>query len=133
ALVALGPMVAIADNAALMLAKHGVSARVINMRFVKPLDEGLLRELAAERAPIVTIEEGSLKGGMGSAILEFYAAQAITQAVHPLGLPDRFVEHGSRPELLHHVGLTSEHIAEVALLSLDRTLNAKQGRRTVGR
>ncbi|MHB1629218.1 MAG: 1-deoxy-D-xylulose-5-phosphate synthase, partial [Bacilli bacterium] len=51
ALVALGPMVAIADNAALMLAKHGVSARVINMRFVKPLDEGLLRELAAERAP----------------------------------------------------------------------------------
>ena len=133
ALVALGPMVAIAENAALMLAKRGVSARVVNMRFVKPLDEGLLRELAALHMPIVTIEEGSLQGGMGSAVLEFYAQQAIMNPVRPLGLPDRFVEHGSRPELLHNVGLTSEHVTEVALHALEHTLNAKPERRTVGR
>ncbi len=133
ALIALGPMVAVAGNAALMLAKHGVSARVVNMRFVKPIDENLLLELAAQHVPIVTIEEGSQKGGMGSAILEFYAVQAITHSVYPLGLPDRFVEHGSRPELLRQVGLTSEHIAEAALLTLDRALKAKPGRRTVGR
>lgn len=123
ALFALGPMVAVADNAASMLESKGISAKVINARFVKPLDEALLLQLAAAAMPIVTIEEGTLAGGMGAAVMEFYAARNIRHPVHAMGIPDHFVEHGSRPELLHQVGLTAKDIADVAadlLSSLER-------------
>ncbi len=114
ALLALGPMVAVAENAALMLDDRGMSAQVVNMRFAKPIDESLLFRLHEEGLPIVTVEEASSAGGLGGAVLEFYASQDILHRVHPIGLPDHFIEHGSRPELLHHVGLTAQRIANVA-------------------
>lgn len=114
ALLALGPMVAVAENAAFMLADRGISARVVNMRFVKPIDVDLLMELSSQPVPIVTVEEASSAGGLGGAVLEYFAATDISARVHPVGLPDRFVEHGTRGELLHDVGLTAEHIARVA-------------------
>jgi 1-deoxy-D-xylulose-5-phosphate synthase len=77
-----------------------LDATVVNMRFVKPLDEALLSSVAARHRAIVTIEENATAGGAGSAIGEFLAAQAITLPLLHLGIPDRFIEHGSREDCL---------------------------------
>lgn len=115
ALLALGPMVAVAENAALMLADAGISARVVNMRFVKPIDGDLIERLAAEGIPVLTVEEASAAGGMGGAVLEYCSLHGIALTVRIMGLPDAFIDHGSRPELLHAVGLTAQAIATHAL------------------
>lgn len=136
ALLALGPMVAVAENAALMLAERGIAAQVVNMRFVKPLDEDLLTQLAQARRPVVTVEEAAVAGGMGAAVLEYYAQRDMWHRVHPIGLPDRFVEHGSRPELLYMVGLTAERVAETAARLLEAEADAMSvpvRRKTAGR
>jgi 1-deoxy-D-xylulose-5-phosphate synthase len=112
AILALGPMVQVAERAAELLAQDGVEARVVNMRFAKPLDEGLLLELAESGIPIITLEEAAVAGGMGSAILEFYALRRITGVeLYPMGLPDKFIEHGSPQLLLDSVGLNAETVA----------------------
>lgn len=113
ALLALGPMVPVAQEAAERLAAEGIEARVVNMRFVKPLDEELLIELAHQGQPIITLEEGAIAGGMGSAILEFYARQRITgMNLYPMGLPDHFIEHGDPQQLLDAVGLNADTLVE---------------------
>lgn len=112
AILALGPMVAVAENAALMLAERGIAAMVVNQRFVKPLDETLLDRLASSKIPVVTLEEVALAGGFGAAVMEYYGQRDMLHPVHPIGLPDRFVEHGSRAELLHHAGLTAQAVAD---------------------
>ena len=121
ALLALGPMVAVAENASLMLAEEGISARVVNMRFVKPIDGELIERLAAEGMPVVTVEEASAAGGMGGAVLEYCSLRGVALKVRIMGLPDQFIDHGSRPELLHGVGLTAQGIAAAVLelLSVD--------------
>ena len=68
-------MVQLAQEAAEHSAKEGINLRVVNARFIKPLDEAYLLQLAKEQIPILTIEEASIEGGMGSAVLEFYARQ----------------------------------------------------------
>ncbi len=134
AILAIGPMVAVSENAALMLADQGISAKVINMRFVKPLDGVMLELLATLSIPIITVEEASLAGGMGSAVLEYFAVRGIASKVLPIGLPDHFIEHGSRPELLHHVGLTAPHIAQIAADLLDdKKADREHQRKTVNR
>ncbi|HEU4963659.1 MAG TPA: 1-deoxy-D-xylulose-5-phosphate synthase [Bacilli bacterium] len=113
AILALGPMVPVAEEAAERLAAEGIQARVVNMRFVKPLDEELLIELAHRNMPIVTLEEGAVAGGMGSAVLEFYAKQRISGIdLYPMGLPDHFIEHGSPEELLNAIGLNADTLVE---------------------
>ncbi len=113
AILALGPMVHVAEQAAEMLSHDGVNARVVNMRFAKPLDESLLVELAERRMPIVTVEEAAIAGGLGSAILEFYAQKRIAGVeLHPMGLPDHFIEHGSPQQLLDSVGLNAQTLAD---------------------
>ncbi|MCY0875277.1 MAG: 1-deoxy-D-xylulose-5-phosphate synthase [Firmicutes bacterium] len=119
AILALGPMVAVAENAALMLADRGISAMVVNLRFIKPLDEALLLHLSDRKMPIVTLEEAAVAGGVGAAVMEFYGARDLWHTVHPIGLADRFIEHGSRLELLHHAGLTAEAVADQAQGLLD--------------
>jgi len=112
AVLAVGPMVQVAEEAAELLAKDGINLRVVNARFIKPLDEAYLLQLAKERMPIITMEEGSIQGGMGSAVLEFYAAQSVFGlAIKNLGVPDYFVEHGSVKEQRHEVGLTAHNLA----------------------
>lgn len=113
AVLALGPMVSIAEEAADYMAKDGVHIRVINARFIKPLDEAMLIQLAKENMKIITIEEGSLLGGMGSAVLEFYAQHKVYGLqVKNMGIPDYFVEHGSIKEQLREVGLTMDQLVE---------------------
>jgi 1-deoxy-D-xylulose-5-phosphate synthase len=115
ALLAFGNMVSLAEEAADQLAQVGISAKVVNARFAKPLDRALLQSLSDEELPIVTIEEGSRIGGFGSAVLEFYAEQGLCkQKITVLGVPDYYVMHGSIGEQRSEVGLTPEAIAEAA-------------------
>lgn len=112
ALLAFGTMVPLALEAAAELQREGVSARVINARFAKPLDEHMLLKLAEDDIPVITIEEGVRAGGFGSAVLEFYASQHIYHmVVQTMGIPDYFVEHGSVSDQREEVGLTVANIA----------------------
>lgn len=112
AIFALGTMVKMAQDAAELLQEEGISARVINARFAKPLDEDLLHQLAEEQIPIVTVEEASLIGGLGSAVLEFYEQKDLQVNIKRIGVPDYYVEHGSIADQLREVGLTSDQIAK---------------------
>jgi 1-deoxy-D-xylulose-5-phosphate synthase len=87
-----------------------LNATLVDMRFVKPLDEGLLRELAGSHARFVTIEDNAVMGGAGSAVSEFFRHEAIAVDLLQLGLPDRYQEHGSREELLAEAGIDSNAI-----------------------
>ena len=88
---------------------------VVNARFVRPLDEHMLLKVGGATGRVVTIEENALAGGFGAAVLELYHARGLHDvAVRCMGLPDAFIEHGSRPELLARLGLTPERITEVA-------------------
>lgn len=110
---AIGSMVQSALQAADKLAERGISAGVVNMRFAKPLDEELLLEHAAQYAKIVTLEEGVLQGGVGSAVLETLNAAKMLQKcqVLTLGIPDEFVLHGDKKLLFKDLGLDVETIA----------------------
>ncbi|MFQ5895122.1 MAG: 1-deoxy-D-xylulose-5-phosphate synthase [Nitrospinota bacterium] len=112
ALLALGSMVPIALEAAEELAKGGVRATVVNLRFVKPLDEELILGVASRVRHIVTAEEHSLDGGCGSAVLELLADRGLTDLrLRRLGFPDRFIEHGSPALQREDCGLTAAHLA----------------------
>jgi 1-deoxy-D-xylulose-5-phosphate synthase len=82
-----------------------LDATVVNMRFIKPLDEALVLELAAQHRALVTIEENAIAGGAGSAVLELLAGSGAAMPTLNLGIPDRFVEHGSREDCLAEAGL----------------------------
>jgi 1-deoxy-D-xylulose-5-phosphate synthase len=112
ALVGYGSGVGKALGAADLLAERGLDVTVADARFAKPLDAVLLAQLAAEHDVIVTVEEGVLMGGFGSAVLEHLSDTGAASRVLRIGLPDRFVTHGA-PALLHEeVGFTAERIAE---------------------
>ncbi|XKH00138.1 1-deoxy-D-xylulose-5-phosphate synthase [Marinobacter nauticus] len=93
-------------------AADGLNATVADMRFVKPLDEALVRELAEEHDLLVTLEENAIAGGAGSAVCEYLNGTDITVPVLQLGLPDRFVDHGKHGELLSECGLDAEGIGQ---------------------
>ncbi len=105
AILAWGSMVAPA-----LVAGKRLNATVVNMRFVKPIDEALILELAKTHDSFVTIEENVISGGAGSAVNVFLQAQKILMPVLNIGLPDCFVEQGTREELLRECGLDSESI-----------------------
>ena len=109
---AIGSMVQSAAQAAEKLAEQGISAGVVNMRFVKPLDKELLLAQAKEYGKIVTLEEGVLQGGVGSAVLEaLNEAQLLTKCrVLTLGIPDEFVLHGDKKLLFKDLGLDVDAI-----------------------
>ena len=100
AILAFGSMVAPA-----MTAGEALDATVVNMRFVKPIDADLIRELAATHDAFVTVEEHVVMGGAGSACLEVLAEAGIEKPVLLLGLPDRYIEHGEHALLLRLEGL----------------------------
>jgi 1-deoxy-D-xylulose-5-phosphate synthase len=112
ALVGYGTGVQKGMEAAALLAERGLEATVADARFAKPLDTGLLAQLAAEHDLLVTIEEGVLAGGFGSAVWETLSDAGAAPRILRVGLPDRYVTHG-KPALLHEeVGYTGEKIAE---------------------
>jgi 1-deoxy-D-xylulose-5-phosphate synthase len=112
ALLGYGSGVAKALEAADILAEHGLSVTVADARFAKPIDVGLAAQLAAEHDLLVTVEEGVLSGGFGSAVWERLSDAGLTPRILRVGLPDRYVTHGS-PKLLHEeIGFTGARIAE---------------------
>ena len=96
--------------------KGGISAAVVNARFVKPLDEDLILPLAARIRKVITIEDNSIMGGFGSAVLEAIAEHGLNNiTVRRLGIPDKFVEHGD-PKILYRLcGYDTDSIVRVAL------------------
>ncbi|WP_312201190.1 1-deoxy-D-xylulose-5-phosphate synthase [Anaerospora hongkongensis] len=113
ALLAIGAMVDPCLQAAGLLAQKGISCRVINARYLKPLDGELIRRLARETGAIVTVEDNSLAGGFGSAVLEYINTNNLNWVkILRLGWSDQFIEQGSRSELLAKYGMTPEGIAE---------------------
>jgi 1-deoxy-D-xylulose-5-phosphate synthase len=100
ALLAFGPLVDAAEKIA-----ERLDATVVNMRFIKPLDEELVLQIAARHRALVTLEENVTAGGAGSAIGELLAAEGVAMPLMHIGIPDRFVEHGSREECLAAAGL----------------------------
>lgn len=104
-----------------LLARHGIRAGVVNARFVKPLDENLIRRLARDVGVIVTVEDNLLAGGFGSAVLECVNAANLNWVkIFRIGLPDKFIEHGTRDQLLARYGLTGEGIAAVVATFMQR-------------
>ncbi|WP_373230474.1 1-deoxy-D-xylulose-5-phosphate synthase [Cohnella sp.] len=112
-ILAIGPMVQVAEEAAELLKREGINVRIINARFIKPLDEKMLTALAIERIPLMVIEEGAVQGGLGSAILEYYCLQGIQPAsIHIAGVPDVYIEHATIKEQREESGLTAEAVAQ---------------------
>lgn len=109
--VALGSMVYPAVEAAKSAEARGISSVVLNARYAKPLDEELMISLAEEADKIVTVEEGVLDGGFGSAVVELLIDKGIQKPVKRIGLPSAFIEHGARNKILEMYGLTAEKIA----------------------
>jgi len=95
-----------------LAAGEAVGATVANMRWAKPLDRDLLMEIARGHEAIVTLEEGAVMGGAGSAVLEALQDAGLVRPVLQLGLPDRFIEHGDPGKLLSSVGLDARGIEQ---------------------
>ena len=96
-------------------AKSGKSIAHYDLRFLKPLDEEMLDEIGQNFKFVVTIEDGVLKGGMGSAILEYMADHGYNPTVRRIGLPDSFVQHGTPKELYQICGMDAESIKKILL------------------
>ncbi len=124
-LVAYGTLLGTCARAAALLREAGLSVGLVNARFVKPLDRTTLLKAVSEAAAVVTVEEGTLEGGFGSALLEAANAAGLPCGnVVRLGLPDRFIDHGERGELLAELGLDAAGICAAARAALGRNAQA---------
>jgi 1-deoxy-D-xylulose-5-phosphate synthase len=127
-LIACGTLLSSCLKAAAALRAEGLDVGVVNARFVKPLDADTMLRAIEDCAFVVTVEEASLMGGFGSAVLEAAADAGLNAShVRRLGIPDRFVEHAERGELLADLGLDADGIAQTcrdlaAGLELPKTL-----------
>ena len=123
-ILAYGPVVSVAlDAARQMEEEYGVRAEVMNARFVKPLDAEAIVSLAKRTGRLITLEDGVVQGGFGSAVLELLAARGVTDvAVRTLGLPDHFIEHGPIPLLRGLCGMDALGVRKAAGELLGRDL-----------
>ena len=126
ALVGLGAGVKIALDAADVLAERGIDATVINARFCKPLDAETILSAARRCRAVVTVEDGVVRGGFGTAVLEMLAENQALVPTAIVGLPDHFVEHGPISVLREIAGLTAEEVARKALELLPNPLSIPQ-------
>ncbi|HOA46519.1 MAG TPA: 1-deoxy-D-xylulose-5-phosphate synthase [Paludibacteraceae bacterium] len=120
ALLSIGPIGNIAQKALATLATKGISVAHYDMRFLKPIDEEILYHVGKNFAKIITLEDGVISGGFGSAVLEFMADKGYKPSVMRLGIDDQFVEHGTQAELYHLLGLDEEGIAS----SIEKFINS---------
>jgi 1-deoxy-D-xylulose-5-phosphate synthase len=126
-IVAVGAMAPVSLKVAELLAAHGIGATVIDPRWVVPVRQSVL-DLAKDHRLVVTIEDGVRVGGIGTRIRQDLRAAQIDTALNELGLPDEFLEHASRNEILDRVGLKAQDIAQeiVAQVLGSRVPHAKQ-------
>ncbi|GIN38322.1 1-deoxy-D-xylulose-5-phosphate synthase [Heyndrickxia oleronia] len=112
AILTFGTTIPMALEAANLLQKQGLSVKVINARFIKPMDENMLHDLLSLNLPILTIEEAVLQGGFGSAVIEYAHDHGFTNTIDRMGIPDQFIEHGSVNQLLQEIGMTTEEVVK---------------------
>jgi 1-deoxy-D-xylulose-5-phosphate synthase len=110
AVLSIGPIGNIAAKAIARAEKEGLSIAHYDLRFLKPLDTELLHEAGRKFKKIITVEDGVIEGGMGSAILEFMSDNGYSPLIKRVGVPDKFIEHGSIPELYELCGMNEESI-----------------------
>lgn len=120
ALFALGPWVEGALDASMLLEKKGVNAAVINARFAKPLDEEIIIHYAKKTKNILTIEEGTVHGGFGAGVLEVLEGYNSGIKAKRIGVPDKFIDHGSTSILKKKIGLSSQNISKEALELMEK-------------
>ena len=96
-----------------------LDATVVNMRFIKPLDEAMVLDMASRHELLVTVDENAVHGGAGSAVNHCLNAAGVTTRVLNLGLPDRFIEHGGRGDMLRDAGLDAAGIEAAVRARLD--------------
>lgn len=113
AVLSLGPIGNEAIKAINQVEPDGISVAHYDMIYLKPLDEALLHEVGRKFKRIITIENGVIAGGLGSAVLEFMADHGYAPQVKRIGVPDQFIEHGSIPELYKLCGMDADSIAEI--------------------
>ena len=102
AVLSIGPIGNLAENAIETWEKEsGKTAALYDMRFLKPIDTSILKEVAKKYSRIITIENGAVTGGLGTAVVEYMADNDYNPVIRRMGLPDKFIEHGSTPQLLH--------------------------------
>lgn len=104
------------------LEKQNIRVAHFDMRFVKPIDEKLLHEVFSKYKKIITIEDGCIEGGFGSAVVEFMADHHYSAEIKRLGIPDAVIEHGEQLELQRETGFDPEHIEAAVLALLDKTV-----------
>ncbi len=127
AVLAIGNTVGAALRAAERLSEKGISARVVNMRFVKPMDRNAVLE-AARLHRMIIVEDNALQGGFGSAVLECIHEMNVQPVeCRTLGIPDAFIEHGSQAELRRQCGIDEEGIFNTAVALMKRDVNIKAG------
>jgi 1-deoxy-D-xylulose-5-phosphate synthase len=115
AILTIGHIGNIAATAVSKLKEKGIDAAHYDMRFAKPIDELLLHEVFAKFTKVITIEDGCIIGGMGSAVVEFMAENAYAAQVKRLGIPDHFIEHGEQIQLYDECGFGEEGILKTAI------------------
>ena len=121
ALLSIGKTGIFAQCAVKLLAKNDISAAHYDMRFVKPLDTETLNKVMQSFDQIVTIEDGSILGGFGSAVLEFMAENGFTNKIKILGIPDKFIEHGTPEELYRECGIDTQGIVNTVKKLVGKT------------
>ncbi len=117
AVLSIGPIGNIAKEAIAKAALLGVDAAHYDMIFLKPIDEEILHEAGRNYKRIVTVENGTIRGGLGSAVAEFMTDNGYTPVIKRIGIPDEFIEHGSIPELYKICGMDAESICSVIIHS----------------
>ena len=115
ALLTLGPIGKVMEWAVAEAEKQGVSVAHYDMRFVKPIDTEILREVGENFKYVITLEDGTVKGGLGSAVLEYMAESGYTPKVEVMGIPDEFIEHGAPDELYRICKMDKEDVLRAIL------------------
>ena len=125
-ILAVGTMVTTALNIKNTLKEKGINISVVNARFVKPLDEQFLNKIMKKSKVVVTIEENALIGGFGQAVAAYLLTNKYQGSFTALGIPDRYITHGTRAELLREIELDEEGISK-AIISLSESLKSGNG------
>jgi 1-deoxy-D-xylulose-5-phosphate synthase len=128
AILSIGHIGNYAIKATQELEKDNINAAHYDMRFVKPLDEMLLHEVFSKFDKVITIEDGCVQGGMGSAVIEFMSDHGYQAQVKRLGIPDKVIEHGSQDELYAECNYDTESIVKASKLMIEGNQNSNSSK-----
>ena len=120
-ILAVGTMVNTSVKARQLLSKHGLDISIVNARFVKPLDTDMLQKIRQQAKVLITVEENALRGGFGQAVSEYLLSNNYKGKFKAIGIPDKFITHGNRDQLLEEINLTPESVAEQVMGMVEKS------------